>query len=174
MDKVFVVANGKDIMARRSKTERSFPSILLAMSLAIFVLISDQISKWLIIKYVTREDQFEIFPFFNIVRVENRGVTFGMLRQLLSPAALILISVVLVILLTVLTRKNVTHRLPVAAIVGGGIGNVVDRIMHGAVIDFLDFHVSKYHWPAFNIADSAIVLGVFAWFCISFVEGKKS
>ena len=106
----------------------------------------------------------EVLPFFNLVLAHNRGVTFGLLATD-DPAGrwllILLTGAVTAGLLVWLVR--VQGRIQAAAlglIIGGALGNLVDRLRHGAVTDFLDFHVQGYHWPAFNLADSAIVLGV--------------
>lgn len=106
----------------------------------------------------------EVLPFFNLVLAHNRGVTFGLLASD-HPAGrwllILLTGAVTAGLLVWLTR--VQSRLQAAAlglVIGGALGNLVDRLRHGAVTDFLDFHVQGYHWPAFNLADSGIVLGV--------------
>lgn len=105
----------------------------------------------------------EVLPFFNLVLAHNRGVTFGLLATD-DPAGrwllILLTGAVTAGLLVWLVR--VQSRLQAAAlglVIGGALGNLVDRLRHGAVTDFLDFHVQGYHWPAFNLADSGIVLG---------------
>ncbi len=105
----------------------------------------------------------EVTGFFNLVLVWNRGVSFGMFqaggeagRWLLVLMALI-VSIVLVIWLR--RERRVLPRLAIWLILAGALGNVVDRVRFGAVVDFLDFHAFGYHWPAFNVADSAIVVG---------------
>lgn len=104
-----------------------------------------------------------VLPFFNLVEVWNPGVSFGMFQQLvygqwvLSALALAII----VVLSRMLCRT--TDRIHAAAyslIIGGASGNVLDRILHGAVADYLDFHAFGYHWPAFNVTDGAIFIGV--------------
>ncbi|WP_338666201.1 signal peptidase II (plasmid) [Pararoseomonas sp. SCSIO 73927] len=106
----------------------------------------------------------ELLPFFDLVLVYNRGVTFGLLASD-HPAGrwllILLTSAVSIGLLVWLTRaQSRTQAAALGLILGGALGNLVDRLRHGAVTDFLDFHVQGYHWPAFNLADSGIVLGV--------------
>lgn len=105
----------------------------------------------------------EVLPFFNLVLLHNRGVSFGLLASD-HPASwwmLILLSAAIIAGLAVwLVRTQ--YRMQAAAlglVTGGALGNVADRLRHGAVTDFLDFHLWGYHWPAFNFADSAIVIG---------------
>lgn len=105
-----------------------------------------------------------ILPFFNIVLLFNKGVSFGMLSgagnwvNLLLP---LLLGVIVLILIIWLLRTNAASvALALGFIIGGAAGNLIDRMRSGAVTDFLDFHVWHYHWPAFNVADSAIFIGV--------------
>lgn len=102
--------------------------------------------------------------YFNIVKVINTGVSFGMFRNLayaqliLSIITLAIVIFVAYLLLKVKTKyRMITYSL----IIAGGLGNVYDRILFGGVFDFLDFHIGAYHWPAFNVADSIICIGVF-------------
>lgn len=104
-----------------------------------------------------------ITRFFNLVEVWNPGISFGMFHSLaygqwlLSAMAL---GISLALILWLARAGNPYRAWAVGFIVGGAIGNTIDRIRYGAVADYLDFHVSGYHWPAFNITDSAICLGV--------------
>jgi signal peptidase II len=149
---------------------KSLNSKKLITFLAFFILLSDQVSKWLVINSMTLGESHYVFPFFNIVMVKNNGITFGMLRGAIPSAALILIAVIVMIFVFIWASRNRHYMLPAALIISGAIGNIIDRIVYGAVIDFLDFHLCGYHWPAFNIADSAIVIGAAILFFISFGE----
>lgn len=106
-----------------------------------------------------------ITSFFNLVMVWNSGVTFGFLKMdtFWGIISLVVMALVLsVVILVWLLKSN--HFIEINAygmILGGAIGNIIDRVKYGAVVDFLDFHLMGYHWPAFNVADSAIVIGVF-------------
>ena len=151
----------------------SFRKHRLVAFLFFFTLLSDQLSKLLIVENLRLGGLMNIFPFFNIVHVQNRGVTFGLLSGTLQPVVLISLSLVVVWFLISYARKNESYRLPASLIVGGAVGNIIDRIVHGSVVDFLDFHLGRYHWPAFNVADSAIVIGVFVLLFISCSEGKN-
>ncbi len=108
----------------------------------------------------------ELTPFFNLVMVWNPGVSFGLFPTDGGAGRAILITIQLAIVAMLVWWLRTTVRpLPVvaiAAVIGGAFGNIVDRILYGAVADFFDFHLFGYHWYAFNIADSAIVLGVAA------------
>lgn len=121
----------------------------------------------------------EVTSFLNFVMVWNRGVSFGMFNNVqvapYQPLILITLSIVIVIGLLFWLRKA-SNCLQVGAlglIIGGAIGNVIDRAIYGAVADFFDFHIADKHWPAFNIADSAICVGVFLLVIDSFFDIRK-
>lgn len=133
----------------------------LGLVVAGLVVVLDQLTKWAILSWLDRA--IALTPFFNLVVVWNRGVSFGMFDSdgalapwLLSGLALVVVAALLVWL------RRVDHPLTAAGlglIIGGAVGNVIDRVRFGAVIDFLDFHALGWHWPAFNVADSAICVG---------------
>ena len=133
--------------------------------LAALVAITDQAVKWLVLDYFsTHADPVEITTFFNLVLAWNRGVSFSLFHseEAYAPFALAALALVISVGLAIWLRR-IEHRWPatgVGLVIGGAIGNVIDRLRFGAVVDFLDFHWAGYHWPAFNIADSAITLGV--------------
>jgi len=139
------------------------------LALAVVVALLDQASKlWILGLMLPRQPGqqiIELLPFFNLVLVWNRGVSFGLFNNPDSPwnaLALTLVAAAIVGGLVVWLRRA-THGLIVFAIglvIGGAIGNVVDRLRFGAVVDFLDVHAGAWHWPAFNVADSAICIGV--------------
>lgn len=140
---------------------RRFGIGLLASSL---VLILDQASKSFMIEFLTSQPrEVAITPFFNLSLGFNPGISFGMLAELgpwgpiiLSSQALIIIAILLHWLLR---AEGVWECAAISMIIGGALGNVLDRVHTGAVTDFLDFHVDTYHWPAFNLADTGIFLG---------------
>lgn len=152
---------------------KSFKQYSLIIFLFIFTLVSDQISKILVVRNLYLGESINICSFFNIVRVQNKGVTFGLFSGVLQPIILVMLSLIIVWFLASYAMKNKNYRLPASLIIAGAIGNVIDRIIYKSVIDFLDFHLGSYHWPAFNIADSAIVIGVFVIFLISYLEDKN-
>lgn len=131
------------------------------LAIAGLVVVLDQLTKWAILTWLDRA--VALTPFFNLVVVWNRGVSFGMLDSAsrLGPWILSGLALAVVVLLLGWLRR-VDHPLTSAGlglIIGGAIGNVIDRVRFGAVIDFLDFHALGWHWPAFNVADSAIFVG---------------
>jgi signal peptidase II len=135
------------------------------MALVVLTVVVDQVSKELLLRYVQKAGAMVqvIDDFFRLVIVWNRGVSFGILGdRALPPWVLSAVAVAVCIGLFIWLRR--TDRLLVGwgigLVIGGAIGNVIDRARWGAVFDFADFYVGQWHWPAFNIADSAIVIGV--------------
>jgi len=128
------------------------------------VLIVDQVTKWWIVFTVMQPPRIiEVTPFFNLVMGWNYGISFGFLNSVPALAQWLLPMVAVVITAALGVWLYRTDRLRPALslglIIGGAIGNLVDRLRFGAVADFLDFHAWGYHWPAFNAADSAITVG---------------
>jgi signal peptidase II len=121
----------------------------------------------MVVEHLQLREHHAILSFFSIVRFENRGISFGMFNGTSAPLLWISLSTIVVVALCIWARDKKFCWLPSGMIVSGAVGNSIDRIIHGAVVDFLDFHVSTYHWPAFNIADSAIVIGAIVLFFIS-------
>ena len=142
------------------------------ITLALFFMAADLYSKYyffafldnLVSEKVIYYPVFEITSFFNLVQVWNKGVSFGIMNDLNNGKILIIcLNILITSVLLVWLFKN-THKyltIAISFIIGGALGNLVDRIMHHAVADFLDFHISGYHWPAFNLADSFVFIGVF-------------
>lgn len=154
-------------------------------SLAIDIVVLDQLSKWLIVEYMLREQvqpnglrmglwewitsapprlpyaSVEVLPFFNLTMVWNEGISFGLFHGsgawILSGFALIITALFSAWLLK---AQSWLQAISLSMVIGGAIGNVIDRFRFGAVADFFDFHVMGWHYPAFNIADCAIVVGV--------------
>jgi signal peptidase II len=136
-----------------------------ALSASVFGL--DRLTKRMIEGRMSVFDTYTVIPgFFDIVHAKNRGAAFSMFAESTSPwrpffliglslAALILVAGIL----RNASRLDRPTAIGLALILGGAMGNVFDRIVTGAVTDFLDFYVGAYHWPAFNVADSAIVTG---------------
>lgn len=130
---------------------------------AFFILIADQLSKMMALQTMNGQSH-EVLPFFNLVLVWNRGVSFGMFNHgdPLPPLVFVVISLVIAggFFIWLWRAQSRLISLALGLVIGGAIGNVIDRLVHGAVVDFLDFHLNGLHWPAFNIADSGIVIGI--------------
>ena len=131
--------------------------------LAALLLVSDQVSKYFVLQTLGDGRIVEVTSFFNLLLVWNPGVSFGLFneggeagRWALTGLALAIAAALAVWLAF---ERRFSTRLAIWAVLAGAVGNVIDRVRFGAVVDFLDVHALGYHWPAFNVADSAIVLG---------------
>ena len=133
------------------------------VAIGLVVVALDQVSKWQILRSLTLAP-VEVTGFFNLVLVCNTGISFGLLPGDSPLKAWLLSGFALAVVVGLLVWvRNKDSRLLVAGcglVVGGALGNVIDRLRVGCVIDFLDFHAAGWHWPAFNLADSAITVGV--------------
>ena len=131
---------------------------------AVATLVVDQASKWWLMDVLAEAGRpIELLPVFNLVMVWNPGVSFGMFQSGSAWAPWILSALAMVIVLILMRWLAKAETRFIAAglgfVIGGAVGNVVDRMVWGKVADFFDFHVGSWHWPAFNIADTAIVIG---------------
>ncbi|HCY15941.1 MAG: signal peptidase II [Curvibacter sp. GWA2_64_110] len=134
------------------------------LGLAFILLLADQFSKVLILGYYHLGESTYVTSFFNIVRVHNSGAAFSFLASGSGWQRwfFVGIAVAAVVFILFMLRSHAGQRLfsfALACILGGAVGNVIDRLLHGYVIDFLDFHLRGWHFPAFNVADSAITIG---------------
>ncbi len=134
------------------------------LTIAAVLVILDQLSKFAITRWIAYGSGVEITLFFNLVLVHNKGAAFSFLSSAAGWQREFFISIAVVasIWVVFLLRRHpreVLFCFALSLILGGAIGNVIDRVWLGAVIDFLDFHAAGYHWPAFNLADSAITCG---------------
>jgi len=135
--------------------------------IAVVVLLLDRLAKWTVSVNIPLHDSISVLPgFLRLTHVQNRGAAFGLFAE--SPSewksfVLVMFSVVALAIVCFLLWKN-SHVMSstgfgLALILGGALGNLWDRLVSGHVVDFLDIYVGNYHWPAFNLADSAIVVG---------------
>jgi signal peptidase II len=156
-------------------TDRLFYLILI-----LFVIAADQLSKyWAMSIMGALPNQMEVFPFLNLVVVWNKGVSFGLFNAPSEYGPYILIAMSSAIsvwfLIWLFQIRDRLQSIALSLVIGGAIGNIIDRVQFGAVYDFLDFHVAGFHWPAFNIADSTIVIGVgLLLFHALFLDKSKS
>jgi signal peptidase II len=148
--------------------------------LSLVTLILDQWSKIAIDGSMRLYESIALFPGFNLTYVHNTGAAFSFLSEAggwqrwFFAAMALIISVVLTIWLSRLKKHETLLAIALALVLGGAIGNLIDRLAYGYVIDFLDVYYHSRHWPAFNIADSAISVGVFLMLLESFGIGVKS
>jgi signal peptidase II len=154
---------------------------VLSLFILLLVIGLDQFTKILTVSNFTLYESLEIIPgFFSLTYLTNKGAAFGFLAGVDASWRhyffLILASVALVLLLVAWFRLRKEHRFygpALALIAGGAIGNVIDRVRLGAVVDFLDFYVAGHHWPAFNVADSAILVGVVLFLLSNYLEERQ-
>jgi signal peptidase II len=144
------------------------------------VLLLDQASKLLIDSGMRLYDSIALLPFFNLTYVHNTGAAFSFLseaggwqRWLFAGLAVVMSSAI-GIWLSRLQKHETLMALALSLVLGGAIGNLIDRIAYGYVIDFLDVYYQTWHWPAFNVADSAICVGVGLMLLESFGIGRKT
>ena len=134
------------------------------LGLALIIFIADQFTKVLILGYYQLGDATYVTSFFNVVRVHNSGAAFSFLANAGGWQRWFFtgIGIAATIFIVWMLRAHAGQKLfsfALSCILGGAVGNVVDRMMHGYVVDFLDFHYAGWHFPAFNIADAAITIG---------------
>ena len=138
----------------------------LGLVVAAIVAALDQLSKYLMLHYLWDSGNFvEVLPFFNLVNAWNTGVSFSMFSNQgnLGTVLLCLVAATIVgfLLWWLKGEKIRAYQVALGMIIGGAMGNMIDRLRVGAVFDFLDFHLGAHHWPAFNLADSCIFIGAF-------------
>ncbi len=151
---------------------------LLGLLLALLILVADQASKAPLLDLMAQyPGGIEITSFFNLVMVWNRGVSFGLFSDADDSRRWILIAAAAAITLWLLVwlwrGPNRLVALALGLVIGGALGNILDRLRFGAVADFFDFHLFGWHWPAFNIADCAIVVGVGLLLLDSFIPRRN-
>ena len=149
--------------------------------IVVLVICGDQLSKLWILKHFALYDSTVIVPgLFNLTFLRNTGAAFGMFaghpvwwRQFFFIGVASIALIVIVCMLRKLGRQNHLYTYSLALIGGGAVGNLIDRIRYGSVIDFLDVYIGTHHWPAFNIADSAITIGVGFFLLTQFMEERR-
>ena len=150
------------------------------IGIALIVVLIDQVSKSLVLSQIAPHQIIPVIPgFFNIVFVENRGMAFGIFNQAKPGFAFIFLLATTIAAIGVIIifffRAKRNHQwltIGLSLILGGALGNLIDRIQLGYVIDFLDFFLAGYHWPAFNMADSAVTVGTL-WLLFNVIRGKS-
>jgi signal peptidase II len=150
-------------VSEETQHARRLPTGVVVALVASIVVVSDQLTKQLILsKFDHGESRTVIEGFFDLTYIRNSGAAWGMFKD--HGMMLIGVSIAMLIFMCVFYRSLVAdareHRFAFGLLLGGIIGNLMDRIRLSAVTDFLDFYIGSYHWPAFNIADSSICIGV--------------
>lgn len=153
------------------------------VNLIVFVLvlvIIDQLTKYLALSNIAFGHIIPVAPFFNLTLVYNTGGAFGflsqssqMLRTLVFVAMVVIIVAVLIVFYARQYQKSRFSSVFIIMIIGGAIGNLIDRVRLGKVIDFLDLYAGNYHWPAFNFADICVTLGIILFIIYVIFDGKK-
>jgi signal peptidase II len=154
---------------------------LIPVGIAVAVVIVDQLTKlWIMTTFALHEQQNIIPGVFDLVYVTNTGAAFGflagsknLLRQAFFVAVAIIALIVIVFAYGHLKRQGRIFVYALGLIAGGAVGNLIDRLRFGSVVDFLDFYLGSYHWPAFNVADSAITVGVALFLLGTLLQHQK-
>ena len=151
--------------AMLGKNDAAYLMLRIGLLPAFLIAVADQASKWWILLDVMNPPRIlDVTPFFNIVLTFNRGVSFGLLGSdspWAQPLLIALATGISVVLIFWIRQAETCFTARAAGVIlGGAVGNVIDRLFHGGVVDFLDFHAYGTHFPAFNLADSAITCGV--------------
>ncbi len=156
---------------------------MLAALIILSVVVSDQLSKAWIMAHFALYESLEVIPgLFSLTYLTNRGAAFGFLngahgswRHAFFIGVALLAMVMMVFLLRQMQKEGRLQVTAIALIFGGAAGNLIDRLRFGAVVDFLDFYWAGHHWPAFNVADSAITVGVTIFLIVHFrgAQGER-
>lgn len=155
------------------------PSLLPWLGLALILLIADQLTKVLILGSYRLGDATYVTSFFNVVRAHNTGAAFSFLASAAGWQRWFFtaIGVAAALFILWMLKSHAGQKLfsfALACILGGAVGNVIDRLLHGYVVDFLDFHYGGWHFPAFNVADSAITIGAACLILDELLRVKRS
>ena len=157
-------------MPRRIRFSQRKSSMIPWLGVATIIVLLDQLTKLAAVKMIAARGFIEVTSFFNLVLAYNKGAAFSFLASQSGWQRYLLagISLAMSLFLIYLLKKHPGQKLfcwAVALLLGGAVGNLIDRVLYGHVIDFLDFHAAGWHWPAFNVADSAICIGALLFIC---------
>tara|TARA_A100001015_G_scaffold117672_2_gene130527 strand:+ start:2955 stop:3434 length:480 start_codon:yes stop_codon:yes gene_type:complete len=140
------------------------------------IILFDQLTKILVVKNFQLYESMSIFPLFNLTFVVNYGFAFGFLNNSSLNQIIVIcviFSIIAYFLYLLFKTQDQFFRFSLILVLSGAVGNFIDRVIHGFVIDFIDIYLGSYHWPAFNIADSSITLGfILIMFNILFLNKK--
>lgn len=128
--------------------------------ISLLVVLSDQITKYIARDSIGPSEMIKVLPFLQFVSVRNEGAAFGLFSGL-GNTTFIIISFFAIAVVSLLLLKGEQDLLGLSLILGGALGNLIDRLVFGRVTDFIDVFVGRFHWPAFNVADSALTGGLF-------------
>lgn len=173
--KIYQMAQGKHGFMSKNMSKNQLRWLWLSW----LVLIIDQYSKWFVVRHLIFQQPVQINRFFNLTLDFNTGAAFSFLQRdngwqmWLFGGIAVFVSIVILI---VLMRMPKTHQLRAASlalILAGAVGNLLDRIMLGHVVDFISWHINNYYWPTFNIADSAVCVGAVLLIIGSYYDDDK-
>ncbi len=134
-------------------------------SIAVLAIVIDQLTKWMASTHLTLHEQNPVMPSFNLTLMHNYGAAFSFLsnaggwQRWFFTIVAVAISIVLIVWITRLKANEKWLGVSLALVLGGAIGNLIDRVAYGYVVDFIQWYYDRFYWPAFNIADSAIFVG---------------
>ena len=149
----------------------------LLILIPIFIFFDQLSKKWMLNNIFDGQRVMEINKYLNFVPVWNKGISFGMLSDFMNINFFMIIittTISLVLILWFLKTTNKNLSISLAFIISGALGNLLDRLSHKAVIDFIDIHIDNFHWPAFNFADSYITIGAFIYIFTNFTSQKNN
>ena len=137
-------------------------------------MVLDFVTKRIIVAKLAPYDSIPVLPFLNIVYVENRGAAFGMFANLGNNFFMAISFIAIAVILFYMSKiPKGLELFSISLIFGGAVGNLIDRILIGKVIDFIDFYVGTWHWPAFNVADSALTVGIILFIISTIMQTRR-
>lgn len=149
-------------------------STLIAM-VASTVAILDFLTKKIIVAKIMPHESINVLPFLRIVHVENKGAAFGVLASLGNNIFIIISFIAILFIVIYISRvKKRMELFSLSLILGGAAGNLIDRIRIGKVIDFIDIFIGDWHWPSFNVADSALTVGIILFLVLNIRQGQEA
>jgi signal peptidase II len=154
--------------------------MLKCLTISAVIIVLDQVTKWLMVSWLALYETVAVMPYLNLTMAHNYGAAFSFLAQAgrwqrwFFIVLAIAISIILIVWLAKLKPHAKLEAISLSLILGGAIGNVIDRIVYGYVVDFLDVYIGSSHWPAFNVADSAICIGAVLLILDSFKSESES
>lgn len=149
--------------------------VILVSVISSVILLFDYITKWIIVETVQLHDHIDLLPFLRIVHVENKGAAFGLFTQLGNNIFILISACAIICIVIYLIKLPIGLEVySLSMILGGAAGNLIDRIRIGKVIDFIDIYVMNWHWPAFNVADSALTVGIILFLIASLKAGHHA
>jgi signal peptidase II len=127
--------------------------------ISVLVVLFDQLTKHLVRNFIDPFETIKVLPFLHLISIRNEGAAFGLFKGF-GNVTFIIVSIVAIMFVLYLMLKSDEDKLGLSLILGGAIGNLIDRVISGSVTDFIDVFAGRFHWPAFNVADSALSIGL--------------